>query len=137
MTFKTTWNATAFPVYGKRFTLPSLTVPDQSMTVKQIADRYIRGLPIGGEKVAIYESRETDDFEDMLPDLANLDISERFELSAVAKAEYEALKVRLREQNAKRTQDIIKKSEERLKAFIDKHANEKAKVDPKSEGSAK
>lgn len=51
---------------------PSITLPDQSMTIKQMLERHSKGLPIalyGGE--AIYGGEE-----DELPDLRKMDLSE-------------------------------------------------------------
>lgn len=49
----------------------SQTIPDQSMSVVEILDRYKRGLPISGERVPIYHGEEFD-----MPDLKKLDLSE-------------------------------------------------------------
>ena len=40
---------------GKVFTQPSMTVPDQTMTLRQIMDRYASGLPVGGIKEALWD----------------------------------------------------------------------------------
>lgn len=55
-------------------TMPSETVPDQTMSVSEILNRYARGLPIGGSKVPIYED------DNDLPDPRTLDLAERQEL---------------------------------------------------------
>ena len=39
-------NRDSFPKKYKEFTMPSETVPDQSLTMRQILDRYARGLPL-------------------------------------------------------------------------------------------
>lgn len=41
---------------GQKFTQPSLTVPDQTMTIRTIMERYARGLPIDGQKTPIYDT---------------------------------------------------------------------------------
>lgn len=43
--------------YEKNYS-PSLTVPDQSLTVRQILDRYARGLNINDGKVPIYDGED-------------------------------------------------------------------------------
>lgn len=48
----------------------SETVPDQSMSIKEILLRYSKGLPLGGGKVPMWD--EEDDF----PDPKTLDLSE-------------------------------------------------------------
>lgn len=40
------YSHTVFP--GRKFTQPSKTVPNQSMTIKELIDRHARGLPISG-----------------------------------------------------------------------------------------
>ncbi len=44
--FKTMWNSDAFPHTGEVNTLPSMTVPDQSLSVKEILYRFQEGLPL-------------------------------------------------------------------------------------------
>jgi len=41
---------------GQTFTQPSLTVPDQTMSIRTIMERYARGLPIDGQKTPIYDT---------------------------------------------------------------------------------
>lgn len=55
---------------GEINTLPSLTVPDQSMSVQEILDRYARGLPIGGSRVPIFDE------EDDMPDTTHMDLAD-------------------------------------------------------------
>lgn len=70
-------------------TLPSMTVPDMSMTIAEIIARTQKGLPVTGVRVPIYN--ETD--EGIMPDLRNMDLSEVAELKRkMQKAEKEALK---------------------------------------------
>jgi hypothetical protein len=55
---------------------PSVTVPDQTMSLRQILERYARGLPVSGVlKTPIY------DHENDLPNPATLDFAERADLS--------------------------------------------------------
>lgn len=68
-------------------TKPSLTIPDQSMTIREILERYARGLPLGGQKVPIYNGEDDD-----MPDLERLDISEKHELFESVKDEIESLR---------------------------------------------
>lgn len=75
--FKHHFNREDFPEKGEVNTLPSLTVPDQTMTMREIMERYARGLPIG-EPGAYVEDGE-DDLDD-LPDIRKLDLAEIQEL---------------------------------------------------------
>lgn len=54
---------------------PSMTVPDQTMSLREILDRFARGLPVGGHKVPLYDDGEND-----LPNFQTLDLAERQEL---------------------------------------------------------
>jgi len=93
------WNALTpqqrFP-YSKMSLLPDMTVPDQSMSVKQLMDRYARGLPLEGERVPIYNGEEDD-----LPDLAHMDLADREEYINNAKEEILNIKTK---HNAKKQQ---------------------------------
>jgi hypothetical protein len=40
---------------GKTFTQPSLTVPDQTMSMRTMIERYAKGLPIGDGKEEIWD----------------------------------------------------------------------------------
>lgn len=40
---------------GQKFTQPSMTVPDQTMSIKTIMDRYAKGLPIADGFTPIWE----------------------------------------------------------------------------------
>lgn len=61
---------------GQTFKLPSKTIPDETLSIKQILERYARGLPIGGGRVPIYEGEDND-----LPDPRTLDLAERQEMA--------------------------------------------------------
>lgn len=55
---KTQWNKHLFPDYYEINNQPSLTVPDQTMTIKQILDRYARGIPFDNAKIPIYDGED-------------------------------------------------------------------------------
>lgn len=74
---------------GQVFTQPSQTVPDQSLSIREILDRFARGLPIDGERVPVY-----DDSEDALPDPSHLDLAERQELAEDYRREIASIKER-------------------------------------------
>lgn len=65
---------------------PSLTIPDETMSVAEILDRYARGLPLGGSRVPVYEP------DNDLPDPRKLDLVERQELAARYAEELKELK---------------------------------------------
>lgn len=96
--FQTLYNRDAFKQRGKeKRTKPGLTIPDQSMTVLELKERYVRGLPLGGQRVPVYRGEE-DDF----PDLARMDISERAEYAEQLAEKIKAMKDDLMEQEKKK-----------------------------------
>lgn len=67
--------------------LPSMTIPDQTMSIRTIVDRYTRGLPVTGF-TPVYEG------EEFIPDPKTLDLTERAELAEQIKQEVESIKSR-------------------------------------------
>lgn len=58
------------PPPGELNDLASETVPNQSMSVQEMVERYNSGLPMRGQKVPIYNGDEP------LPDISNLDLAD-------------------------------------------------------------
>lgn len=73
--FKTQWNAENFAARYETNHLASLTIPDQTMSLRTIVDRFSRGLPIDGERVPVYNGEDL-----YLPDLKALDLAEQEDL---------------------------------------------------------
>lgn len=99
-----TFDITNFP--GERNTLPSKTVPDQTMSIREILVRYSRGLPID-TTVPMYTGEDTDGI-----DFRTLDISERREMieaMEAAKQEYVAKRKAkdLADEKAKQDEKVI------------------------------
>ena len=88
MKVKNMLNANTFEKKYKLFTQPSMTVPDQSMSIKTILERYARGLPVGGRLDEYYDE------ENDLPDPRTLDLAERQELAEQYKNEINEIKSR-------------------------------------------
>lgn len=81
-------------------TLPSLTIPDQTMTVKDIIDRHTRGLPFTNASTPVYNL--DDEGKELMPvDWQRLDISERVERLEQAKAYTERLRKQLDDESKK------------------------------------
>lgn len=74
---------------------PSLTIPDQTMTIPEILERFARGLPIGGQTEGYYDE------DDDLPDYRTLDLEERAQLAIKYQTEI------LRLQNVKNEESTI------------------------------
>lgn len=73
---------------GEVNTLPSMTIPDQTLSIRSIVDRYTRGLPITGF-TPVYEGEDN-----YIPDPKTLDLVDRHEMAEQIKAEVESLKSR-------------------------------------------
>lgn len=73
MTVKSCLNWRDLPSPGEINDLPSATVPDDALSIKEILDRYARGLPLGGERVPVYNN------EELLPDFERMSEIERLE----------------------------------------------------------
>jgi len=91
-------NRDEFPKNYKAFSMPSETVPDQSLTMRQILDRYARGLPLD-VKTPIWEE---DDELNPLPDVRTLDLTEKAEMLKQAKAELQDIKNKMAEKRNKK-----------------------------------
>lgn len=80
-------NAFHFLEDGELNDLPHLTVPDRTLSIREIVDRYQRGSMLPG-----LSKEEIWDEEEELPDPTRLDISEREELKASMLEELSTLK---------------------------------------------
>lgn len=74
---------------------PSLTIPDQTMSIKEILSRYASGLPVGGQKTALYDETESEEY---FPDPRYMDLAERQEYAENYKQEFQAIKENLEKQ---------------------------------------
>lgn len=103
---KTYLNRKEHPFTGEVNNEPSETIPDQSMPIRTILERYSRGLPISGERTPIWQ--QGDDFNDM-PDPRSLDLAERQEFADVYAKELSDLKKTLKSE--KKQPDLQKLSD--------------------------
>lgn len=74
MIFKTCINGHEYPKEYKVFTIPSLTIPDQAISIKEMIARFTMGLPIHGNRVPIYDGDQ-----EYFPDLDKMDLVDRDE----------------------------------------------------------
>lgn len=108
--FKTQYNSLPDP--GEINTLPSLTVPDQTMSIAEMVMRHRRGLPVfGNASIPVYHEDESGE-PILLPDYKHLDLAERQELLEKAKADIDRLRRDLNRLEYQRRQDAIKKQAE-------------------------
>lgn len=112
MKWKNHGNAKEFPKKYEKNRGVSMTIPDQSLSVKQIMDRYARGLPLEGAKVPIYDEGEE------LPDWNRMDLVEKAEAIEDAKQEVKDI-------SAKYKQEQQEKHNKKTKELDDKFNKEK------------
>jgi len=92
MKHRNQYNTKEFKKDGEKNFSPSMTIPDQTLSIKEILERYARGLPMDG-KVPIYEGEDGDGI-----DPRRLDISEREELRKLYTEELNEIKQKLSKQ---------------------------------------
>lgn len=79
---KNQYNAEQFPNYYEANKQPSQTVPDQTLSLRTLLDRYAKGLPLSGNP------NEPQYFGDeQMPDLNKMDISEIHDLKNAIKSD--------------------------------------------------
>ena len=84
MKWKTPYNAK--PDQGEVNNDPSLTIPDEALSIQEILVRHARGLPTTGQRVPIYLGEDEE-----FPDPRKMDISEREALKKELKQEIKEL----------------------------------------------
>lgn len=97
-------NYGCFEIQGEFNSGVSQTVPDQALSVRQILERYARGLPLGGQRVPTFDE------DDDLPDFRTLDLSEREEYKARYGEELEQLKNKFKSYGKKSMEGISEKA---------------------------
>lgn len=109
--YRSPLNSHLFPKYFEPVSPISETIPDQSLSIKEILDRYSRGLGINGEQFAVYHGEE-----DEMPVLQKMDLSEIQELQEDL-AEYTRIKREEFEQEKKEQEEQQRKRKEQ--SYID------------------
>lgn len=120
---RTQWNRPYWDVKKETFTKPSMTIPDETLTIKEILQRYTSGQPIPGGKEPIYEGEEP-----TFPlNWEKLDLEEKMQYLNNAR---QAL-----QDHEEETRKKIKESQEKLRQEeIDKAVQAKLKELEKSQG---
>lgn len=103
MKIRTPFNSKEFKKNYEVNDEPSMTIPDQTMSITEILRRYASGLPISGEKVPIYHDEED------LPEWKTLDLSEKQELKDQIAEDIRQYQVALQEQERKRKKEAAEK----------------------------
>ena len=93
--YKTASNARYYPVIGEINNEPSMTIPNQAMTVRELMIRFASGLPLKGQKVPIYEGDEE------IPDIDKMELIEREEYYLELKKQREEVEERVKQRRIK------------------------------------
>lgn len=88
---------TAAKYQGQINEQPDMTIPDQSMTLRELLVRYAKGLPLEGAKTPIWDGEEGFD-----TDPERLDLAEREELAEKAREELKAISERVKDEVEKK-----------------------------------
>jgi hypothetical protein len=98
MKIKNALNYQSFPKDYEKTTGPSMTIPDQTMSIRELLRRYASGLPLGGSKEPIYEGEDGDGI-----DPRRLDLAERQELEIAARQELAEIEERLKSKKVEKS----------------------------------
>ena len=92
------------PETGEVKPMPSCTVPDQTVSIKEIVDRSRKGQIVSGALKAVYDPN------DQMPDPRSLDYVERQEMLEFAEQQLSDLKAR---QEQRKSAKALKKAQEK------------------------
>lgn len=87
----------------------SKTIPDQVLTMREMLDRYVHGLPIRGAKVPIYDDDVDLDLD--LPDPRTLDLHEKAEYERIISEEVKNLRSPKNKKDEEKAKDVPEKSQ--------------------------
>ena len=99
-------NAKEFVSDGEINNLPSQTIPDQTLSVRELLVRYAKGLPLDGMKQPIWEGEDGDAI-----DPRRLDLAERQELEIQARQELAEIEERLKSKKVETTKAKLSKEQ--------------------------
>jgi hypothetical protein len=99
-------NSKEFDSDGEINNLPSQTIPDQTLTVRELLVRYAKGLPLDGQRQPIWEGEDGDAI-----DPRRLDLAERQELEIAARQELAEIEERLKSKKVQETKAKLSKEQ--------------------------
>jgi hypothetical protein len=74
---------------GEVNTMPDMAIPDHNLTLRELVERYSRGLPIDGMRTPIYDGED-----EFIPDPRTLDLAEREQYAVYATEEIKKIRGR-------------------------------------------
>jgi hypothetical protein len=106
MKVKNVFSADSFEKQYEKNNEPSLTIPDQTLSIKQILERYASGQSLEG-KIPYYDESESEEY---YPDPRYMDLAEREELAENYREEIQSIKTKA-EKRKEKIQDETSESE--------------------------
>lgn len=134
---KTPWHNTVnhVPTDGEKNTKPSKTIPDQSLSIREIMLRYARGLPLEGVREPFFD----EDPDNPMPDLSRMDIIDQHETIQAAKDEIRDIAHKYRTEQEEKKQKAYNeykaKYEELDKKYKEDIKQGNLKFNPADQGS--
>lgn len=107
--FQSLYNQEEHPHYPEKNTMPSATVPDMALSVKDLLKRYNAGQPLGGRH-GEYDEEDPDDSFYVIPGFDQMDLAEKEELAIAAKAEVDRLRAILNDKALREREEKDKAS---------------------------
>lgn len=105
-------NAEDFPYKGEFNHMPSLTIPDQTLPLKELIDRFTRGLPVTSFK-PVYDE------DNSLPDPRKMDLAEYNEMRKNVALELKNITEKQKEEEIQRLENQrLKEIEEEVQRRI-------------------
>lgn len=98
-------------VSGEVFTKKSLTIPDATMSLRELLDRYARGLPVNGSE-PVYHGDEVE-----IPNLKAMDLTEIHELKEATANEVSNLRNKAQSESAVKRADKEAKQKKKQSLF--------------------
>lgn len=122
---RTPLNSKHFPKNYEVNKLPSKTQTNQSLTIREILDRYAKGMPLDVERKIYFDENETSfDFDSY----KRLDISEQQELISLSKQAVKETQDKLFQENKKKRDEAY---QAHVKTEVDKRLKELSKKEQK------
>lgn len=130
--FKSWYNS--IPESGKVFTKPSVTVPDQTLSIEQLLNRHVRGLPLPGGRTPVFFGDDNEGITE--EEFARMELTDRMDLVESQRELVKQLQKDLAEKEAKNKADFeayqkAQKEAADLDSFKSKLKQKEEKTDEK------
>lgn len=115
----------------KRSNLPTMTQPQQSLTIQQILDRFTRGLPVNSQQRTPSFSTNPQFDDPDIEKLRHADLFEKEEFSRKFGEDIKQAKAHKEHKDKSDAEEAHKRKNEEMKRMLDEHLKQQKKEDPK------